>query len=161
MAIYLRFFFIILLITSVCTAKNLEGRWGAGLVLQDFNNLAALSFKHHFSQHLGVQFLGGFDTQDSSNALILGGKVTRNAYLEENLNFYIGLGGYIISDKNNTENTSTGFELDGLVGAEFFLSGLPNLGFQFEVGAAMRSLRRVSFKTVGGTFAGAGIHYYF
>jgi hypothetical protein len=81
--------------------------------------------------------------------------------MEENLNFFLGTALYMIADGTGSTPLSAGLELDGLLGMEFFLSGLPNLGLSVETGLALRTIRSVTFSTLGSAFAGAGIHYYF
>ncbi len=160
-------FTLTLVSLQMVQARNLDNRWGFGVSLQDFNSLAALSLRRHFSPHISVSFLLGFDTLDSKSASLIGAKLMKNIYLEENLNLFLGMGAYLISNKDSTTSgssesgVSNGFEFDGLLGAEFFLSGLPNLGLMFETGFAVRSVRTVSFKTIGSGFAGAAIHFYF
>jgi len=156
-------YFLPVLIFGVCgtlTAKNLTGRFGIGGTLHDFRSTTSLSARLQLTQLTGVGFLAGFDTSDTSNLAVFGAKVLRNAHLEENLNFYVGVGGYVISDKL-TGTVATGWELDGLLGVEFFFSGLPNLGFMIETGVALRTIRAVSFKTLATGLANIGFHYYF
>lgn len=152
---------LFLLMASFCVAKNLDGRVGFGFSYQDFNQAPALSLRYHFSQYVSATFVAGFDTTDTVNATVLGMKLLRNAHIEENLNLYLGIAGYTVADKSGGAFVTQGFEFDGLLGAEFFLSGLPNLGFIFEVGIAVRTVRNVATKTIGGGLASAGIHYYF
>lgn len=133
---------------------------GFGLALQDFGTLPSISARYHFSRHVTGSFYVGFNTQSLVDAFILGGKLYRNIHLEDNINFYLGAGLGLLSQKTASISHS-GFELSALIGAEFFFSELRNLGIQFETGIAVRSLDTVSFKTLGSSFAGAGIHYYF
>ena len=94
--------------------------------------------------------------------MIFGAQLHRNFSIEENLNFFLGIGIYSISDKGGvaTNPNSSGVEFDGLIGAEFFLAGLPNLGLQFQTGFGVKTLGKVSVKVLGDGFAGIGIHYY-
>jgi hypothetical protein len=148
-------------LSSALFAKNLDGRVGFGFDYHDFNATTCLGLRYYMSQYVHMTFLGGFDTSDSKNTVVLGAKLYRNAHIEENLNLYLGVGAMTVADKNNSTNVVSGLEFDGLLGAEFFLSGLPNLGFQFETGLAVRTIRVVGAKTIGGGFMNAGIHYYF
>jgi len=142
-------------------SKNLEGRYGLGISFVDSGALPALSARYHFSPYASVTFLVGFNTDDTSGSTLIGAKVYRNAHREENMSFYVGLGAFILSQKNAALTTDSGFQIDGLLGAEFFLTGLPNLGFQFETGISVRTPTNVVFRTIGSGFANAGIHYYF
>jgi hypothetical protein len=139
-------------------AKNLDGRFAAGFAYQKFTQDAAISFKIFHNPFLASNYLFSLNTEN--NSFLFGGRVLRNVLLEENLNLYLGLAGLILS-QNGTGGTETGLEIDALLGSEFFLAGLPNLGLSFEVGVGLRSIRTTSFRTMGGGFASGGIHYYF
>lgn len=154
--------FIIACVAFEAAAKNLDSRVGAGVTLPDFNSLGSLSVRYHPSPYFALQGVFGFTTQDGVNATVLGGKIHRNAYLEENMNFYVGLGGLVLANKATPAgNVSTGIEIDALLGAEFFFAGLPNLGFQAETGIGVRSLRGTYLKTLGTGLSSIGLHYYF
>jgi len=160
----MKYFLLLLAIAlapSALQARQLGGRTGFGMTLHDFNNTPSLSMRYHMSNYQSATVLVGFNTDDANRSFVLGGKFYQNAHLEENLNFYIGVGGFIIADKGGNPTTSTGIEINGLFGAEFFIPGLHNLGLQFETGVAIRTVRRVSFATLGNGFLGMGIHYYF
>lgn len=144
----------------VSFGRPLSGRSGIGVSIQDFNSTPSISVRYHFGNYTTATFLAGFDSSEGTNSSILGAKLHKNIHLEENLNFYTGIGAYFIADKV-TGTFANGIEFDGLFGAEFFLSGLPNLGLNFETGVALRTLRKVNFKSIGTGFGQAAIHYYF
>ncbi len=147
--------------TTPVLARNMEGRTGFGITLHDFDYTPSLSMRYHMSNYQSATVLVGFNTADPNKTFVLGGKFYQNAHLEENMNFYVGIGGFLIADKAGNPSTSTGIEISGLFGGEYFLPGLPNLGIQFETGVALRTVREVSFATLGNGFLGAAIHYYF
>lgn len=132
------------------------------MTIMDFNRSAALSLKYHADRYIDFTGLVGFDTDETRNSMVFGGQLHRNFSIEENLNFFLGLGIYSISDKGGdaAAANSSGLEFDGLLGAEFFLSGIPNLGFQFQTGVGIKTLRKLSVKVLGDGFAGIGVHYY-
>lgn len=101
----------------------------------------------------------GVNSSSTTSTIVMGGKLNRNLVSEENALFYIGVGGFMLSNKVGTTSTS-GVELSGLGGVEFFFPGLPNLGVQLEAGLAFRLYNGFQFQTVGGGFASAGMHYY-
>ncbi len=140
------------------SAKNLEGRMGFGASYMGFSNSTAVSLKYFHSPYLATNFLIGFNTESAT--YVFGAKTSRQVLLEENMNVFLGVGAFVVSD-NRTPPTATGVEFDAIVGGEFFLAGLPNLGLQFEAGIGLRSLRTTSFHSVGGGFANGAIHYYF
>ncbi len=149
---------VLLLLSTGAAAKNLEGRAGFGLSHLDLTNGPGLSLKFFHTSLVASDFVFGFNTENG--AYQLGVKSLRNVVLEENLNLYLGVAGFLVSN-NDTAGRATGLEFDALVGGEFFLGGLPNLGLTFEVGIGLRSLRTTGFRTIGGAFASGGIHYYF
>jgi hypothetical protein len=138
-------------------AKNLDNRLGFGVSYQNFNQSPALSLKFFHDNFIATNFLFGFNTED--NSYLIGAKSLRNVVMEENMNLFVGIAGYILS--NRTTSLDTGLEFDALLGGEFFLAGLPNLGVGFETGFGLRSLRTTNFRTVGGAFASGSVHYYF
>jgi hypothetical protein len=141
-------------------AKNMDGRLGLGLTIHDYDHTPALSMRYHLSNYTSSTILVGFNSESAIQSFVFGGKLQQNAHLEENLNFYVGVGLFVVQDKGPDPSPSTGIEVDGLFGTEFFFSGLPNLGIQVETGVAMTTLRNVSFRTVGNGFFGGAIHYY-
>jgi hypothetical protein len=151
----------ILFLSVAASARHLESRTGFGLTLHSFQQIPALSMHYHMTDYQSAVVLAGVNTDPDEKSFVMGGKYYQNAHLEENLNFYVGIGGFLISSKSGQPSSATGFEIDGLFGAEFFFAGLPNLGIQFETGVGVRTLRQVSIATIGSGFLGGAIHYYF
>lgn len=140
-------------------ARNLQNRFGMGMMLHDLNGLASLSLRYVPELHYAVGFSLGFDS-GSSGYTMMGGRVNRYVDLQENLNAYLGVAAYYLS-KATTGVTSRGYQIDALLGIEAFLPGLSDLGFTFETGLGYRSLAGTSLKTLGNGFLGTAIHYYF
>lgn len=138
--------------------KTLEDRVGFGVEYFHFENTAALSLRYFPSNYLSADFMFGFNTEGSKKSTTLGLKLSRNLNLEENMNFYVALAAYILSARDAGTNAQiTGIEFNGLLGAEFFLPGVPHLGLCLEGGLAFQSMQNVVFQSV----AGASAHYYF
>lgn len=152
---------LVLFSGSFSVARPMEGRTGFGVSLHDYNRTPCLSMATHISRYQAFIAMLGLNTGDSTKTIILGGKYHQNIHLEENINGFIGLGAFYLSDKTGFPTSSTGLEFEGLFGVEFFFSGLPNLGIMVETGFAIRTIREVSFATMGNGFFGTGIHYYF
>ncbi|MBI1859479.1 MAG: hypothetical protein HYR96_01000 [Deltaproteobacteria bacterium] len=142
-------------------AKNLDSRFGFGVATTDFDNLGMLSLRYHIDHFLSTAIQVGFNTDSAVNATRIGAKILRNVSMEENANFFLGAGLFVIADQGKTATLSTGIELDGLIGMEFFFSGLPNLGISVETGLALRSVRAVTFSSLGTGFGAGAVHYYF
>ena len=157
---------IIALVLFTCNlfAKDLTARLGIGYNAQIPSAASAISAKYAVSSDYAFSGFLGFNAggDDNNSSFVLGAKVYRNAYQEENANFYIGGGLGISSIEIGASETETGFDLMGFLGTEFFFMGLPNLGFTFESGVTLTSRGSgVSFQTTSGSFVTTGIHYYF
>lgn len=84
-------------------------------------------------------------------------KLFANLFYETNLNFYAMAAGGLVS-----ANSTTGFEILGGFGTEFFFPGLESVGFSFEVGASASNISgSFALRTVGSSILDAGIHFYF
>ena len=67
----------------------------------------------------------------------------------------------MVSDETDGK-TASGFDLAGVVGAEFFWPGLENLGVNFEAGVGVTSLSsEVRVRTIGDHPLRAGMFFYF
>ena len=167
------FVLVLVLMASPIMAKDLKGNLGVGYNSQissprQFDDaegevgVDAISAKYWSNNELAVQGLFGFNYSDSVDEIDLGAKVYFKIKDEENLHVDAigGLGfARVDPDKGDTE-TATWFNVG--VGIEFFLSGLPNLGFSTEVGLTIFDYDDdTSFGTTADSFIGAGIHYYF
>ncbi len=167
-----------ILCISLCavpvTAKDLKGKVGVGyeaLALGPVNIdlLQQISVRYWYSNDWGMEANVGFiqvsesgldDTATSDNSArgtAIGVRVMRNFIREQNMNIYAGGGAGILSLESKT-----GYNLDAFLGAEFFLQGLPNLGFSSEVGLGTLKVDNISISgTKGGSFLNMGIRYYF
>lgn len=151
-----------LCVHSAAHARDLQGRLGLGYNSQFVNSVVAspvpgVSVKYGLSRDLAVEAIVGTKTSSPTNS-VTGVKLFKNLFLETNLNFYMALGGAIVS-----ANRASGAEFLGVMGAEFFFPGLESLGFSFETGGSLHNLTggSFSFRTLGVSFIDAGMHFYF
>lgn len=167
------FFLIIIMIVSIASnamAKDLTERLGLGFNTQigqiGLPHLDAASVRYWINKDIGIQgdlaFMD-FSPQHGSNqaSFGIGGKFLYNFIKEANMNFYAGGGVYVFTQPDPID-TEAGFSLSALSGIEFFLQGLPNLGFNLELDLGVRYLN--DFGTAFGISAdsiNAGFHYYF
>jgi len=114
---------------------------------------------------------GGFDSHlGDADLLLATAKVLYAPVVKANSRFYVGLEGGLGSIGLNVDsgfplglsNTSA-WTLEPLFGAEFYLSEIPELGFNFEVGY---KFHHVNFEdaidvNIDGTTVALGAHYYF
>jgi hypothetical protein len=158
-------FFLLLCVSSaeantLSEQKNLTGRLGLGFTSQmattTLGNLPALSAKYFIRKNFATSLQLGFDSRSPNSAVGLGVKAFRNVFLESNTIFYIGAGGAFVSNQ--------GTKLQGslFLGAEFFFSQVPSLGFSFEAGVrGDNSTGSFTIRTIGDNFLSAGTHFYF
>jgi len=146
---------------QVCWAKDLTNRLGVGF-RDSYSafSLPSLAAEYYPNSQYGVIGALGIDTEDQNSKFALSGGVRKIIFAEENLNFFMSAIISAISDEE-MGSSSSGFELAGLVGTEFFLAGLENLGFSFEAGVDVSNVNKVRFSTIGASFVKAGIMFYF
>lgn len=144
-------------------AKELGNRLGIGYSNQFglTQDLPSIAFRYYPNSDYGFMAALGVDTQEDNSRFGAQAKILKIVFKEDNLNFYTGAGAGLVSREENNENDS-GFDLSGFVGAEFFLPGLENLGFNFEAGVGVTSIdNEVRFRTIGDHPLRAGIFFYF
>ncbi len=159
--------FSILMATSLSFGadKSLEHRLGVGYSNQvgvgDVVGLPSIMAKYYTSKDLAFSGAVGISTGETNSAFGLLFKIYRVIFPEDSMLFYMGGGAGLVSNKVAGDNSS-GFELMGVVGSEFFFPGLENLGFMFEAGIGVISLSSdVSFRTIGQSPINAGMVFYF
>lgn len=157
---------IYLLITILFTtigiqAKEMNHRLGVG-PKYPFSEAAPALAVHYFPNgDYAVTGALAIRTNQGSSQFGLQGGLRRTLFEERNMNFFVGGNFGIISFEAGGENQS-GFELMALAGGEFFLEGLENLGFNFELGVGVTSVKSSnSFSTLARGPAQAGIIFYF
>lgn len=150
-----------LLFSSQLFAKDLTNRLGVGYSNHFSEHLPSLSVSYYNSPDMAFSASIGVDTQENNSKFGFMARMKRIIFPENNLNFYMGAGAGILSYEFAGKNES-GFELNGFAGAEFFFSGLENLGFNFELGIGVSSVSsQVRFYTLGHSPVNAGMTFYF
>ena len=147
--------------TPNAQAKELANRLGVGYKNQFSFDMPAIALQYYPGSDLGLAAVVGVDTQQGASRFGAMLKLNRIIFSEDNLNFYMGIGAGLISQETAGVNSS-GFQLMAYGGAEYFFSGLDNLGFSFEFGPSVTSLSsQVRFRTFGDSPLRAGITFYF
>ncbi len=152
---------LLLIFSSFAQAKDLTNRLGVGYrdsyVSFDLPSIAAFYYP---SPDVGVVGSLGVDTQENNSKFALSVGMRRIIFKEDNMNFFMG--GQVAMINNEVSSTKdNGFEIAATVGGEFFLSGLDSLGFNFETGVGITNVKKTRFRTVGSSFVGGGIVFYF
>ncbi len=143
------------------SAKDMNHRLGVGPKNPFSTDLPAMAL--HYFPNSEYAFTGalGINTEKDNSKMGLQGGVRRVLFEEKNLNFFIGGALGLISHEISGANYS-GFELLATAGGEFFFQGLENLGFNFDLGIGVSSLKKSNrFFTVANTPFSAGIIFYF
>jgi hypothetical protein len=151
--------------TASSSTSNTNNRLGLGFNSQLSNvGVDTLSVRYWADDRVGFEGMLGFSLGDNNKYFDLGGKFLFSLKKEQNLNLYgFGLLGIENANRNpvtGEDKSDTALTVAGGLGAEFFLPGLPNLGFSTELGLGYNSTSKI-FDTFGHWIPNAGIHYYF
>jgi hypothetical protein len=158
--------------SGISQAKDMTSRLGVGYS-NSFgvsSNMPSLAVKYYSSQDLALSAALGIDTNTTNSTsgnsnFGFGAKIYKTIFPEDNLNFYMGAGAGLISSSpasGGSGSTSSGFELSGFAGVEFFVPGLDSMGFNFQAGVGVVSTSAgVRFRTIGETPLTAGMYFYF
>lgn len=160
---------LLLTVTSTSSfAKDLTSRLGVGYS-DSFSSatLPSIGVKYYASKDFAISAALGIDTNSTSSTsnFGFGARAYKTVFPEDNLNFFMGGGAALVSFgpvAGGTGSTTSGFELCGFAGVEFFIPGLDSMGFNFQAGVAVVSVSSgVSFRTIGDTPLKAGMYFYF
>lgn len=151
---------VLVLISGSAFAKDLNNRLGIGFSNSFSFNLPSVAAVYYSAPNWAWTGALGIDSASSNSAFGAAVGIRKIIFTEDNMNFFMGGTLGLISQSTST-SSSSGFEIAGLAGGEFFLHGLDNLGFLFDTGVAMASASTVRFRTLGESFLNAGIIFYF
>ena len=146
--------------SSFAQAKDLTNRLGIGFRNAYSFDLPAVSSVYYPTAELGVVGAIGVDTQDNNSKSAFTVGLRRIIFKEENMNFFMG-GNLSMLSVETAGKSDSGFEVSALAGGEFFLTGLDNLGFNFETGVAIENVDKTRFRTLADHILRAGIMFYF
>ncbi|MDP8222309.1 MAG: hypothetical protein P9L99_03035 [Candidatus Lernaella stagnicola] len=172
----------VLCVAGLAEAKDLAQRISVGYNHQlsfgvlggslddTFLSNQSISTKYWITNRYGVEGLLGFTSSkyedDRGFGATIAGRFHANVITyEKNMNVYAGGGLGIIPvsiEVNDNDDNNVGVMAQAFFGFEFFLPGLPNLGFDAEVGLQYLDYDEFQqFGTYGGGFGVVGIRYYF
>lgn len=142
-------------------AKEMTHRLGFGPKLPFSTDLPGVAMHYFPNSDYAITGALGINTQEGLSQFGLQGGIRRILFEEQNMNFFVG-GVLGIISQEISRNNQSGFELMALSGGEFFLPGLENLGFNFEMGVGVASLKSSNrFFTVANTPVRGGLIFYF
>jgi hypothetical protein len=148
----------------MASGKELASRLGVGYRNNYHFELPSVAAFYYPNSDYGIIGAIGIDTEKDSAKTAFQVGIRRIIFKEENMNFFMGANAALLNREvieNSATTSKSGFELQGVVGGEFFLSGLDSLGFNFEIGIAMSSVDKTRFRTVGADPFHGGIVFYF
>jgi hypothetical protein len=152
---------LILLGSTGLQAKDMNHRLGVGPKIPFHTDLPAVAIHYFPNANYTITGALGINTESGYSQLGLQGGIRRILFEEQNMNFFVGGALGVISKEFAGVNQS-GFELMATGGGEFFFQGLENLGFNFEMGIGVASLKNSNrFFTVAATPWRAGLIFYF
>jgi hypothetical protein len=136
-----------------------------GLGYTQISGVNSLSLRYWTNDKLGFEGIFGFSLGENDKIIDIAGKVLPVIKKEQNLTLYgfgvLGIENQSIKSPVTGDTASDTSVLFGAgVGAEFFLQGLPNLGFGTEIGIAYSGATKV-FGTYAGYMSSVGVRYYF
>jgi hypothetical protein len=146
--------------TLSASAKEMINRLGIGVKNDTSINIPSLAISYYPTTEIGITGGLGIDTQKDQSAFSFNGGVRRIVFKEDSMNFFLG-GELGLVNKEINGDKQSGFSLSGLFGAEFFFHGLENLGFSFQGGVGVVSMKDVRFRTVADAPLQAAVIFYF
>jgi hypothetical protein len=156
----MRLVFLIALSSQALFGKELGSRLGVGVKNNTSEEVPSVAVVFFDNKYFCVTGGLGIDTQKNQSKFAFTGGVRKILFRENQMNFYFG-GQMGIVNFENAGDKQNGFELNALFGGEFFFTGLESLGFSFEGGAGIASLKEVRFRTIADSPLRAGIVFYF
>lgn len=147
-------------LSSFAREKDLTHRLGVGLKDNTSISVPSLGAIYYFNQDLAFTSGIGVDTMKDNSKFQANIGLRRSVFKEENMIFFLaGQVGMITNEVATVKDT--GFDMNATFGGEFFFTGLESLGFSFEAGIGVSSLKNVRFRTVANDPFKAGIVFYF
>jgi hypothetical protein len=149
------------LVAPGAQAKDLTHRLGVGFKNNTSMSVPSIAAVYYSSKDMAWTASAGFDTQKNNSSMQVSAGVRQMIYFENNLNFYAGAQAGIINYETLATGKSTGFELLAVGGAEFFFTGLENLGFTVEAGVGLSTAHETRLRSTADDPLRAGVIFYF
>lgn len=143
-------------VSKQSSAVELENRWGLGMTNLSGSTGAAIGVDWRMSRANSVEFIAGFDTDDTSQFSELGARLHRALYIEDQMVHSLYLGGGLASTGSGGSSKS-GFIAETGLASKFFLSGLPNFGLGLGGGVRLNSAGDIKIRT---QFFGSFFYYF-
>ena len=154
-------FVALVMVPGTIFAKSMPQRLGVGVKDNTSQSIPSLMALYNVNDQFAFFGGFGFDTKkDYSTSQIFVG-IRHVVFHETNLHFYTGGQFAIVNIEDPINKKQNGFEVNAFLGAEFFFTGLENIGFSFEGGIGLSSYKETRVRTIGDHPLKAGILFYF
>lgn len=142
-------------------AKPMPQRLGVGVKDNTSQSIPSLTALYNVNNNFGFFGGFGFDTKKDYSTFEANVGVRHVIFHETNLHFYTAGQFAIVNLEDPLNGKQNGFEVNALLGCEFFFNGLENVGFSFEGGVGLSSYKETRVRTIGDHPLKAGILFYF
>jgi hypothetical protein len=149
---------------SAGTVHAQDGSFGVGyqgLISNEF--ISAASIRAWLSEKVGVEgFVGYWDVDNTGDAFVLGAQGLYALIVRQNSKMYVGLEGAFGQANQDGGADTDIWWLRPLFGAQYSFQGLPELGFQWDVGYAFGNADAGNGNDadVSGVLVTVGVNYY-
>lgn len=151
----------LLFLTLNSNAASNYGRLGLGMTNELANGVPALSMKVRKNKTFSIGGIAGIRSNPDNKDYGFGLKIYNNIYDETNLIFYSALLLAATTYQDDQNESKSSFQVNAVLGSEFFFPNLESLGFSFEFGlSSYKDESGSNLSTLGNHFLKAGIHFY-
>ncbi len=151
----------ILLFTQFALSKEMPQRLGVGIKDNTSRSLPSLALVYHMNSVSAMTAGIGVDTERDYSAFQLNAGIRHVIFHETQLHYYAGGQLGLVTFENPTDGKKSGFEANVLMGVEYFFTGIENVGFSFEGGLGLSSIKNTRIRTIADHPLKAGIIFYF
>lgn len=152
---------IVSLFSSLVFAKEMPQRLGVGIKDNTSESLPSLAGIYHLNGLTAMTGGIGVDTKKDYSKFQINVGVRHVIFHENQLHYYAGGQLGLVTFEEPITGKENGFEANFLMGVEFFLTGLENVGFSVEGGLGLSSVKNTRIRTLADNPMRAGIIFYF
>jgi len=154
-------FVVILSVSPKVLSKEMPQRLGVGIKDNASESLPSLAMIYNLNGLTALTGGIGLDTKKDYSKFQVNAGVRHVIFHENQLHFYAGGQLGLLTTENPTDGKNTGFEANVILGTEFFLTGLENVGFSFEGGIGLSTVAHTRIRTIADSPFKAGVIFYF
>jgi hypothetical protein len=142
-------------------AKEMPQRLGVGIKDNTSESLPSLAAVYHINGMTAVTGGIGVDTKKDYSKFQINAGIRHVIFHETQLHYYAGGQLGLVTFEEPIGGKENGFEANFIMGIEYFFTGLENVGFSFEGGLGLSSVKDTRIRTIADHPLKAGIIFYF